>query len=126
MQLNHKFRTYVVVDRECIVCGKEPIRGVEIDGRSVGLVKNVVLDSGVRYWHGDDDVTRVPGVREREGVVQNRKITHGLGIDVDTPTMCDVIEDIVADHNVVRAGNIDPMVMPLVVGVRRPTSLLSL
>src|SRR5215472_8861356 len=126
IQLKHNFRTYVVFDRERIVCGKEPIGGIEIDGCMIGFVKNVVLDSGVRHGDGDDDVASVPGVRIGKGVIQNREMIHGLGIDLDTPTMPDVIEDIVADHDVARAGNIDPVVMPLVVGVRRPASVLSL
>ena len=60
-------------------------------------------------------ISGFPRVGNREGVVQYRKIVDGVGIDVDAPAMLVSIEDVVADDDVVRAGNVNRMIIRAVI-----------
>ena len=86
-----------------------------MDANSIRLIEDVVVDPGVCHCGRKDDISRFPRVGNGEGVVQYRKIVDRVGIDVDAPAMLVSVEDVIANHDVVRAGNVNSMVIRLVI-----------
>ena len=101
---------------------------IEVDAGRCWSIEDIVFDSGVRHWSGDDDLAGSPRVRECKSVVQNIDETrHFLCfvVHVYAPTAGAIVKHVVSDDYVIRRCDVNPMIMILIISSTWFTAVLA-